>query len=135
MYATVQEFERLSLPADVASRASLEQKSEALEAASGEAAGQLARVFTLPLLTYGIELTRYVCHIAAWELAVTVHLAPEGGRDSNLYIRAKDARALLKQIGDGLSQPQGWTDSSAGGSGSEFNGVYASAESDPPRGW
>jgi phage gp36-like protein len=137
-YATTTQLSSLSLTPDLVTSSTPEEMSVAIQAASDEADGYLNQRYTLPLSGFGLDLTRNVCHIAAWELAVTKNLAPEGGETSNLYLRCKNARAWLKMVAKGEVSPVGITDSgsgSSGGSGASGSSAGLEIRSLARRGW
>lgn len=126
-YATTPQLISLSLTPDLVANTTPEDMAVAIQAASDEADGYLNQRYTLPLTAFGLDLTRNVCHIAAWELAVTKNLAPEGGETSNLYLRCKNARAWLRMVSKGDISPVGVIDSSSGSGGGSGASGSASA--------
>jgi phage gp36-like protein len=80
------------------------EKNAALIAASNYADGELARRYTLPLESYGTELTEAVCHIAVYKL-----LSKRGfdspGEGSSFRRMYDDAIAWLKRVGSGTLDP------------------------------
>ena len=107
------------------------EQTAALVAASAEADAELNRRYALPLASWGDDLRRAVCAIAAYELL--------GGRGfdspnegSTLRQRALDARAWLKRVGDGSLDPPSIVDDS------DDEGVREGGPNfitDPKRGW
>jgi phage gp36-like protein len=86
----------------------------ALAAASEVADSYLRSQFVLPLITWGTDLTRAVCMIAAYDLLVGRGYNPEAGADTNIRLRYEDAIAWLKDVARGLAALDA-TDSSPGG--------------------
>jgi phage gp36-like protein len=83
----------------------------ALAAASAFADGYLANRYTLPLLTYGADLTACVCKLAAWEVlsALRGH-SPDGG-DAIWKTRRDEAVAWLEKVASRDVTPASVTDS------------------------
>ena len=108
MYATAAELDALALPPDVTGQATTEEKEAALEAASALADSYLRQAgYTVPIATPGDDLKNAVCEIAAYNLAVSKGLSPEGGEVSNLYLRKREAIRWLERVAAGKAALEG----------------------------
>ncbi len=129
-YATPAELDQLALPPDVARDVTDADKTAALEAASRLADSYLAAAgYAVPLTSWGDDLKGVVCAIAAFDLAVSVGLAPEGGETSNLYLKRRDALRWLERLARGEVRPVGVDPAPDAGAGEAF------VVTDPKRGW
>jgi len=114
-YATPAQLDSLALPVDVQNATTEAQKQDALDAAQGVIHSYLSQGgYTVPLPAPGDDLLEAEVAIAAWRLAVTANLAPEGGAQSNLYLRNKDASRWLEAIAMGKARPTGAQESQTG---------------------
>ena len=126
MYATTAELDALALPPDVAGKADVTEKEAALEAASALADSYLRQAgYVVPITTPGDDLKNAVCEIAAYNLAVSKNLAPEGGEVSNLYLRKREAIRWLERVAAGKARLEG----------QDASGGEAYIVTDPKRGW
>lgn len=110
-----------------------EEIAEALAAASRFVDGYFRSRFKLPLLSWGRDLARVACTIAAYDLMVARGYNPDAGADANFRLRYEDAQAWLKDVANGRVTPS-VTDSSPGSSVGAPAGVptvYTSSQ----RGW
>ncbi len=78
----------------------------ALDAASSLASGYLAAQYTLPLASWGDDLRRAVCMIAAYDLiGGNRGFNPENGADVTLRLRYEDAIKWLEKVAAGTVIP------------------------------
>lgn len=101
-YLTV---EQLRLPGDVARRATTEEKTAAIEAASREADSYLRSAgYDTPLsseLAADAALRRQLIALVACDLAITLGLLPEPAEKSALFLDRREARKWLQDLGSG----------------------------------
>lgn len=105
-YATPTQLETFGLPADVVARAGTKGIDVAahLAAASAEADGYLRARYDLPLSTWGLDLTRSVCALAAESVLAVLGYNPEGP-EALVPRRARDARRWLEGVRAGTTDP------------------------------
>ena len=135
-YATTTDFDTHGLPlAKLPPSVTTDKLNAALIAASAKADSYLRSRFTLPISSYGLDLTEAVCAIAAWSvLSGQVGFNPEAGHNVAIMTRKEDAIRWLEQISHGHAVPEGIVDSSpSAGPGGPAAG--AQAYSNPMRGW
>ncbi len=108
-YATSADLYALGLPQ--AALPSGADPTAALVAASGDADGYLALRFKLPLVAWGDDIRRRVCHLAAYDLLTSRGTRP-GDALELIVKRYDDAIAWLREVSMGRVQPSGVTDSS-----------------------
>lgn len=109
-YANLADLATHGLPGAALSSVSDTSKCEALAAASEEADGKLAVVKTLPLVSWGTDLTKAICKIAAYELLSVKGFNPDGD-DANVRDRYLDAMKWLDGIAKGTVAPSVMVDS------------------------
>lgn len=131
IYATPDDVFRLTLPEKALRDVSESSVIDALIAASGDADNEFGRVFTLPLLAWGDELTRRVCDVAAFLLLKHRGFNPESGTDQVVVKAYDDAMAWFRRVGDGRSRPSGIIDSQE----HTESGGAPIVRSKPLRGW
>ena len=102
----------------------------ALDAASRVADSYLRARYATPVTGYGVDLTRAVCSIAAWDLLSVRGYDPQRGGDEALRLRAEDALRWLRDVSSGKAHLAGITESE-----SESWPEYLGAVSDESRGW
>lgn len=102
----------------------------ALDAASRVADSYLRARYTTPVTGYGVDLTRAVCSIAAWDLLSVRGFDPQRGGDEAVRLRAEDALRWLRDVSAGKAHLAGITESESE-SWPEALGVV----SDESRGW
>lgn len=130
-YATADDFDQhgirqAALPGTVLPA----DKLAAIAGASALADSYLGSRFTLPLVSWGVDLTRAVCAIAAFELVSTqVGFNPEAGHNMVLMKRSDDALSWFRDVSHGHCTPAGVTDSSPKTLGASR--IF----SNPMRGW
>lgn len=123
-YAQLADLAMLGLNASVLSQIPTATQSATLLAASSVADSYLQSRYDLPILTWGQDLVRAVCHIAVNDL-----LATRGGiasGDSNIVANKDAAIAWLDEVGKGTQTPAYLVDSSAPGSSSDGSEVTTS---------
>lgn len=100
-YATTTDLARLGIAATAIAAVSSTIQEAALEAASVLADGYLRGRYTLPLTTWGEDLTRAVCAIAAWDILCQRGFDPNRGGDVAIETRANAATSWLKDVSAG----------------------------------
>lgn len=100
-YATTTDLARLGIAAAALSGVSSTIQEAALDAASVVADGYLRSRYTVPLASWGDDLTRAVCAIAAWDVLCTRGFDPTKGGDAAIEARAIEARGWLKDVSAG----------------------------------
>jgi len=108
-YATLTDLAN-AVSANAISGIATPTQTAALQNASDLADGFLASQYKLPITLWGTDLTRAVCHIAAWDLLNQRGFNPEG-TDSTFRTRYDDAMDWLTKIARGLLNPPGIKDS------------------------
>lgn len=106
-YATTTDLARFGLPAAILASIATATQEAALEAASDVADSYLRARYTLPLTSYGDDLKRAVCNIAAWDLLSTRGYDPKAGNDEAVEARSDKAMAWLKDISAGRAAVSG----------------------------
>lgn len=102
----------------------------ALDAASRVADSYLRARYAVPVTGYGVDLTRAVCSIAAWDLLSVRGFDPQRGGDEAVRLRAEDALRWLRDVSSGKAHLAGITESE-----SESWPELIGAVSDEARGW
>lgn len=100
-YATTTDLVRLGIGAAALTGVSSTIQDAALEAASDTADGYMRGRYTLPLVSWGDDLRRAVCAIAAWDLLTTRGYDPARGSDDAVRLRYQDAIAWLDRVSQG----------------------------------
>lgn len=123
-YAQPADLANLGLSAQALSVITLPEQNAALLKASNEADGYLNTRFTLPLISWGADLTGHVCAIAAYRLMVVRGYNPEANNslrksfeDAIKWLTDVAANRVNPIIVDGSSAPGGIPDGQAGPSG------------------
>lgn len=129
-YATTTDLARLGLPAAALTGVSSTVQEAALDAASRLADSYLRARYATPLTSYGVDLTRAVCSIAAWDLLRVRGYDPNRGGDEAVRLGHTDAVKWLRDVSNGVAHLAGLTESESE-SWPEAIGVV----SDDPRGW
>lgn len=109
-YAETTDLVRFGLPSAALSGVSSTIQEAALAAASSVARGYLREKFALPLASWGDDLRRAVCAIAAYDLMVSRGFAPGVANDEHLRLRQEDAMRWLRDISSGSVLPEDLTD-------------------------
>jgi phage gp36-like protein len=104
--------------------------TSAIDAASKKADSYLRNRFSVPLASWGLDLTQAICAMAAYELVASLLLfQPEAGANQILVARNEAAIKWLREIADGHATPEGVTSSAPAGV------TDVTVSSDEPRGW
>ena len=130
-YATRTQLAQGGIGQKFLANVSTTDQDAALDAASRTADLYLRQRYPTPLASWGDDLTRLVCHLAAWDLYSTRRTPND--TDDSLERRSDKALSVLKDIGAGKatlsvpveSESDSWTEALGG----------AEAVSDEPRGW
>ena len=98
-YAQVADLFRHGFPATARGRLTDAELEAAIESASGTADSYLRGRYSLPLLAWGDELTKFVCWIATFELMSGPRgFAAGSGGDSNIESRNEQATTWLRGV-------------------------------------
>jgi phage gp36-like protein len=111
-YATTTDLANLGLIGGVLASIATSVQNAALIAASAIADAELAGQYILPITSWGQDLVRAVCVIAAYDLLTSRGYNPTSPADANIRLRYLDALAWLREVGDGKASPGGIIDSS-----------------------
>lgn len=107
-YATTTDLARYGLPSAALSGIATAAQEAALDAASVFADSYLrSRYGTLPLTSYGVDLTQCVCALAAEMLLTTRGFDATRANGDAVTQRAENARAWLKDISAGRAAVSG----------------------------
>ncbi len=107
-YATTTDLVRFGLPAAALTGISTPAQEAALDAASVFADSYLrSRYGTLPLTSYGVDLTQCVCALAAKTLLTTRGFDATRANGDAIMQGAEDARVWLKDISAGRAAVSG----------------------------
>ncbi len=101
VYATLEDFHRYGLSAAAISQIDNTTILSALAASSDEASGYLLAQYALPLVSWGQDLRRMVCVLAAADLMAVRGYSPDAGADAYLETRANAARSWLAKVASG----------------------------------
>lgn len=115
VYATTTDLANLGLPSALLTGIPGAQQSAALASASATIDSFLASRFVLPLKTYGQDLTRVACELAAWSILSTRGFNPDHGADVAVRQRYEDAMRWLRDVADERATPGGIVDGSSTG--------------------
>lgn len=118
-YANRTELTTLAISEAALKNVSVDKQDAALEAASRIADGYLNVRYQLPLASYGSDLRKAVCDIAALMLMKGRGFNPELADADVLISGQKDAIKWLEGIAAGKISPYGLVDSSQGGINTE----------------
>jgi phage gp36-like protein len=105
VYATRTNLQNLGLPATALTGVPTDAQDEALAAASAVADSNLRSRFTLPISSWGHDLTSAICHIAAWTILSSRGFNPDSKNDSAVRMRHDDAIRWLERVADGKATP------------------------------
>jgi len=109
LFANAEDLEALSL-GDALDGADAQKLNRALIAASGTAAGYLGNQYTLPLVSWGEDVTRHTASIAAYLFMVSTGYAPEG-KDELIRLNYEDAIRWFEKVSTGKVKPDDIVDS------------------------
>lgn len=98
MYCDREQLARYGLPPKALSRFTTEEQDRGLEAASGVVDSYLRARYTLPIQRWGLELTRCVAAIAAYDLMTSRGYDPNLAADEQLRLRYEDSLMWLKMV-------------------------------------
>lgn len=129
-YATRTDLTTHGLSSAALGSISTTAQDAALAAASATADSYLRTRYSTPVAGYGVDLTRAVCSLAAWDLLSVRGYDPQRGGDEALRLRAEDALRWLRDVSSGKASLSGITESE-----SESWPEYLGAVSDESRGW
>ncbi len=102
---TKNDLVKYALPASALFPISIDAQNEALLAASELLDSHMRDQFTLPLQTWGTDVRRAVCHVAAYDLMVTRGFDPGMGRDDVIEKRHDLAMQWFRDIAKGMVVP------------------------------
>jgi phage gp36-like protein len=145
-YATRADLANLGLIGAALSSVSPATQDAALLAASAIADSQLQGQFVLPITSWGQDLVRAVCIIAAYDLLTSRGYGPQQGVDDNIRKRFEDAMHWLDRVSKGEETPAYLIDSSISQSGQTMpppvdgSTVFSTSggfqmQTSPTRGW
>jgi len=107
-YATTTDLARFGLPSAALSGIATATQEAALDAASVFADSYLrSRYGTLPLTSYGVDLTQCVCALAAETLLTTRGFDATRANGDSVTLRADNARAWLRDVSAGRAAVSG----------------------------
>jgi phage gp36-like protein len=107
-YATTTDLTRFGLPSAALSGIATAAQEAALDAASVFADSYLrSRYGTLPLTSYGVDLTQCVCALAAETLLTTRGFDATRANGDSVTLRADNARAWLRDVSAGRAAVSG----------------------------
>ena len=129
-YATRTDLTTHGLSSAAIGSISTTAQDAALDAASRVADSYLRARYATPVTGYGVDLTRAVCSLAAWDLLSVRGYDPQRGGDEALRLRAEDALRWLRDVSSGKAHLSGIAESE-----SESWPEYIGAMSDESRGW
>ena len=129
-YATTDQLYAIGVPAAALADVSVAYVEIGLEAASRFVDSYLRSRYTVPLSSYGADITRATCIVAAYDLMVARGYSPDSV-DQELRNRYLDIIKWLEDIRDGDSSP---IDAPVDGGTSASYGVSVDS-GDDLRGW
>ena len=103
-YATVSEFRLYGLPAQATVGVSDADLLSRIDSASAEADSYLRSRYTMPISSWGKDLSKAVCVIAAADIMAVRGYSPDG-RDELIEQRASASRKWLRDVQDGKADP------------------------------
>jgi len=106
-YATTTDLVRLGIGAAALTGVSSTIQEAALESASDTADGYMRARYALPLTTWGDDLRRAVCAIAAWDLLCVRGFDPSRGGDVAVQARYEAAMLWLRDVSQGRAVVSG----------------------------
>lgn len=121
-YAERTHITQFSLPSAALSGISTGDQDAALDAASQVADSYLGAKFQLPLKTWGDDLRRAVCDVAAWMLIKRRGFSPQAADGGMIREAYDDGLRWLEQVAVGKVVPSGVTDSEATGANATVSG-------------
>lgn len=112
VYATRTDLNQIGILAQALANVPTAAQDEALQAASAVADSYLQDQFKLPLTSWGYDLVRAVCILAAWDCLTVRGYSPQSQGDQNIYKRYEDGIAWLEEVAAGKKKPSQIVDSS-----------------------
>jgi len=106
-YATTTDLARFGLPSGALAGVSTATQEAALDAASAFADSYLRSRYTVPLTSYGVDLTKQVCALAAEDLLTTRGFDPSRANGDAITLRADNARAWFRDVSAGRAAVSG----------------------------
>ncbi len=97
-YASLSDLTVYGLPATALGDLSTTQQQDALDNASAEVDSYLRGRYALPLVAWGVEVTKATCVLAAYALMSVRGYEPGGGADATLYQRYQDTLTWLRAV-------------------------------------
>jgi phage gp36-like protein len=110
-YASQTDLAQLGLAGGALQNVTPTIQDAALLAASALADSYLESRFTLPLTSWGKDLSRVVCFIAAYDILTSRGYSPQSP-DDHIRQRYQDALAWLQEVSQGTQTPSHVADSS-----------------------
>lgn len=132
-YATTTDLVRLGIAAAALTGVSSTIQEAALESASDMADGYMRARYTLPLTTWGDDLRRVVCAIAAWDLLCVRGFDPSRGGDVAVQARYEAAMLWLRDVSQGRAVVSGGNTDPTAARHARASGPRVT--SDRTRGW
>ena len=129
-YATTTDLANLGLPSQLIAGIPSAQQSAALDSASATVDSYLSARFILPLKSWGQDLTRATCELAAWSILSTRGFDPDSGGDAAVRQRFEDTMRWLRDVADERATPAGVVDGSSSGTT-----IAPKIFTNTPRGW
>lgn len=111
-YASQTDLTRIGLVGAALANVPSAAQDEALDAASAIADSYLQGQYKLPLTSWGYDLVRAVCAIAAWDCLAARGYSPQSQGDQNIYKRFEDALKWLDEVSKGVQTPINIVDAS-----------------------
>lgn len=98
-YAQIADFFRFGVPSTARGALTDDQINAALQSASSTMDAHFRGRYALPLIAWGIEVTKYCCWLSAFELlSGTRGYNPASGADVNIVDRYREAMAWLNGV-------------------------------------
>lgn len=111
-YATTTDLNQIGILAQALVNVPAPALTESLQAASAVCDSYLQDQYILPLTSWGYDLVRATCIIAAWDCLTVRGYSPQSNGDQNIYKRYQDAIAWLEDVAKGTKKPSQIVDSS-----------------------
>ena len=106
-YATTTDLARYGLPTVATTGIATAALEAALDAASVLADSYLRSRHSVPLTTYGVDLTQMVCALAAETILTTRGFDPTRANGDAITLRADNARTWLRDVSAGRAAVSG----------------------------
>lgn len=105
MYCDREQLGLYGLPPKALGRFTQEEQDRALQAASWTADGYLRTRYAMPIIRWGLDLTRCIAAIASYDLMVQKGFDPGLASDEQLRLRYQDALSWLRSVQNGVIDP------------------------------